>query len=98
MEMACYSFVCLFIVSVFLIAIHLGLTPGSLCVCVAREEKEKSCVFQGVVHLVTKEQIYHNDVSLYTKHHNKSIMSVMQFKLNKRLCVHTQTWPLMHLA
>lgn len=62
-----------------------------MCVCVAGEEKEKSRVFQSAVRLVTKEQIYHNDVSLYTKHGNKSIMSVMQVKLNKRLCVYTQT-------
>ncbi len=51
MDMACYFFVCLFIVSVLLTAIHLGRTPGSVCVCVyvcvcvcvcvAREEKEK---------------------------------------------------------
>lgn len=58
-----------------------------VCVCVAREEKEKSHVFQSVVHLVTKEPIYHKDASLYTKHHNKSIMSVMQVKLNKMLCI-----------
>jgi len=55
---------------------------------VAREKKEKSHVFQSVFHLVTKEQIYHNDVSLYTKHHNKSIMSVMQVKLKIHACMH----------
>lgn len=44
MEMACYCFVGLFIVSVRLTAINLGLTPGSLCECVCGEGGERGIV------------------------------------------------------
>lgn len=99
MKMACYCFVCLFVVSVLLTAINLGQRPRSACVraCVGREEKKKSRVFPSVVCLVTEEQIYHNDVSLYTKHCKKSIMSVMHVKQNKRLCARTHTNPVLFI-